>query len=173
MIRAIRNQGRPGVASMAIAAVDVSLWDLKAKLLDRPLAALLGRVRTEVPVYGSGGFTSMTDDRLREQMEGWVRDDGIPRVKMKIGSSWGTDEERDLQRWQWSERSSVREPSCSSTPTGPTGASRRFVADHARVDRLLFDGVLAPVGGVLRPDPSRPGLGLELKRPDAEVYRHG
>jgi len=47
MVRAIGNQGRPGVASMAIAAVDVSLWDLKAKLLDLPLASLLGRIRKE------------------------------------------------------------------------------------------------------------------------------
>jgi len=47
-----------------------------------------------------------------------------------------------------------------------------YFADHARVDRLLFDGVLDPAGGVLRPDPSRPGLGLELKRSDAEAYRN-
>jgi hypothetical protein len=43
-------------------------------------------------------------------------------------------------------------------------------ADHARVDRLLFDGVLEPAGGVLAPDLSRPGMGLELKRPDAERW---
>ena len=46
-----------------------------------------------------------------------------------------------------------------------------YFADHARVDRLLFDGVLDPQGGTLRPDLSRPGTGLELKRPDAERYR--
>jgi hypothetical protein len=42
--------------------------------------------------------------------------------------------------------------------------------DHVRVERLLFDGVLEPEGGVLRPDPDRPGLGVELKRVDAERY---
>jgi hypothetical protein len=42
--------------------------------------------------------------------------------------------------------------------------------DHVRVERLLFDGVLEPVGGVLRPDPGRPGLGVELKSVDAERY---
>src|SRR5437764_13196144 len=57
MTRAIRNDGRPGIASMAISAVDVALWDLKARLLDLPLATLLGRYRDAVPVYGSGGFT--------------------------------------------------------------------------------------------------------------------
>jgi L-alanine-DL-glutamate epimerase-like enolase superfamily enzyme len=46
-----------------------------------------------------------------------------------------------------------------------------YFADHARVDRLLFDGVLDPAGETLRPDLSRPGMGLELKRADAERYR--
>ncbi len=46
-----------------------------------------------------------------------------------------------------------------------------YFADHARVDRLLFDGVLDPAGGVLRPDLSRPGIGLDLKGADADRYR--
>src|SRR5205085_8210021 len=58
MCRAVRNLGRPGVASMAISAVDAALWDLKAKLLGRPLITLLGAARDAAPVYGSGGFTS-------------------------------------------------------------------------------------------------------------------
>ncbi len=41
MVKACRNLGRPGVASMAIAAVDTALWDLKARLLELPLATLL------------------------------------------------------------------------------------------------------------------------------------
>lgn len=98
MVRHIRNQGRPGVVSMAISAVDIALWDLKAKLLGVPLASLLGRVRDEVPVYGSGGFTSMDDDELRDQLRGWVRDAGVGAVKIKIGQSWGTETRRDLDR---------------------------------------------------------------------------
>lgn len=50
MVRVIRNFGRPGAASMAIAAVDAALWDLKAKLLDLPLVTLLGAVRGTVPI---------------------------------------------------------------------------------------------------------------------------
>jgi len=61
MVRAIRNDGRPGLVSSSIAAVDAGLWDLKAKLLEIPLCRLLGAVRTEVPVYGSGGFCSLTE----------------------------------------------------------------------------------------------------------------
>ena len=84
MVRAIRNDGRPGLSSMAIAAVDVALWDLKAKLLGIPLTALLGRHHEAVPIYGSGGFISYSDERLAEQLGGWAQA-GIPRVKMKIG----------------------------------------------------------------------------------------
>ncbi len=93
MVRVIRNDGRPGIASMAIAAVDVALWDLHARLLDVPLHAALGAVRDHVPLYGSGGFTSYTDERLAEQLGGWVAD-GIPRVKMKIGTHPDRDPDR-------------------------------------------------------------------------------
>ena len=65
MVEAIRNLGRPGVASMAISAVDSALWDLKGRLLGLPLVTLLGAVRDAAPVYGSGGFTSYSIERLR------------------------------------------------------------------------------------------------------------
>lgn len=84
MVHAIRNNGRPGLSSMAIAALDVALWDLKAKLLGVPLSALLGRHHDAVAIYGSGGFISYSDERLAEQLRGWAQE-GIPRVKMKIG----------------------------------------------------------------------------------------
>lgn len=93
MVHAIRNQGRPGIASMAIAAVDVALWDLKARLLDLPLVRLLGAAHEQAPVYGSGGFTSYDLDRLREQLGGWASS-GIPRVKMKVGREPAKDPER-------------------------------------------------------------------------------
>lgn len=90
MVRAVRNQGRPGIASMAIAAVDTALWDLKARLLDVPLVRLLGAARERVPVYASGGFTSYTRERLCRQLAGWV-EAGIGRVKMKVGRAPGED----------------------------------------------------------------------------------
>ena len=79
MQKQLRNVGRPGIASCALAAVDVALWDLAARLLDVPLVRLLGRARDDVPVYGSGGFTSYDDETLRSQLRGWVDGDGIPR----------------------------------------------------------------------------------------------
>ena len=86
MVAAIRNLGRPGVCSMAISAVDVALWDLKARLLGLPLCKLLGMAHREVPVYGSGGFTAYPQRRLEQQLADWVAQ-GIPRVKMKVGSN--------------------------------------------------------------------------------------
>jgi len=91
MQREVRNVGREGLAATAISAVDVALWDLKAKLLDLPLVSLLGRVRDTVPIYGSGGFTSYDDDRLARQLARWVEHDGCCWVKMKIGTDPGRD----------------------------------------------------------------------------------
>ncbi len=98
MVRACRNYGRPGIASCAISAVETALWDLKARVLGVPLASLLGRGRDEVPIYGSGGFTTYDDATTRAQVEKWVGEWSIPRVKIKIGESWGTRVERDLER---------------------------------------------------------------------------
>ena len=93
MARALRNNGRPGLASAALSAVDTALWDLKGRLLDLPVVDLLGAARDCVPVYGSGGFTSYSLDRLEEQLGGWVRE-GITRVKMKIGRDAAADVDR-------------------------------------------------------------------------------
>jgi L-alanine-DL-glutamate epimerase-like enolase superfamily enzyme len=98
MTRAVRNAGRPGVAACAISAVDIALWDLKARLLDVALVHLLGRARESVPLYGSGGFTTFDDATTRRQVEAWLADDGVGAVKIKIGQGWGTHVERDLER---------------------------------------------------------------------------
>jgi len=98
MCRAVRNAGRPGIAACAISAVDIALWDLKARLLGLPLARLLGVCRERVPVYGSGGFTTYHDTHLAAQLNGWVHGQHIPRVKIKIGEGWGREVSRDLAR---------------------------------------------------------------------------
>ena len=285
MARALRNVGRPGIGAMALSAADIALWDLKARLLGCPVASLIGRVRDDVPVYGSGGFTTYDEARTREQLTGWVGKDRIPRVKIKIGESWGGNEPRDLARVAlarevigpdaelyvnanggYSTGQAVRmaarmdefgvtwfEEPVSSQDTGGLAAIRRQVRpdvtageyswsladsarllsagavdclqldvtrcggitdflrgaalaaahnvqvsghcapnlhaqvaaavpnlrhleyfhDHQRIERMLFDGTLDPEGGVLTPDPGRPGLGLDLRSADAEPYRDG
>jgi L-alanine-DL-glutamate epimerase-like enolase superfamily enzyme len=283
MRESIRNLGRPGISSMAIAAVDIALWDTKARCLGVPLHRLLGPVRGGVPVYGSGGFTTYSDEQLLDQLTGWV-ERGIPRVKMKIGMDRGRSWRRDLERVRAVRRAVgdgvevyvdangaydrtqalrvgrvlaeecdvcwFEEPVTSddlqglgalraalpldvtageygyqleyfqhmlragavdvlqadigrcagvtewlrvaatsaafSTPfsahCGPTIHVHaatvppnlrhiEYFHDHVRIDHLMFDGVLDPIDGELRPRDDSPGLGLTLRRGDAERYR--
>lgn len=46
-----------------------------------------------------------------------------------------------------------------------------FFHDHARIERMFFDGFCEPVEGSMTPDLSRPGMGLDLKSHDAEEFR--
>lgn len=91
MQRAARNLGREGLVATAISAVDTAIYDLKARLLGIPLFALLGSYRDSVPIYGSGGFTTYSNEELREQLGGWVANEGCAYVKMKVGSEPAAD----------------------------------------------------------------------------------
>lgn len=93
MLKQVRNDGSRGIASMAISALDVALWDLKAKLLHCSVAELLGAVHGSVAAYGSGGFTTYTNQQLSSQLSGWIAD-GLKSVKMKIGEQPTADLER-------------------------------------------------------------------------------
>ncbi len=279
LVAQIRNLGRPGIAAMAIAAVDVAVWDLRARLIGVPLVTLLGAARDAVPVYGSGGFTSYSIRQLQAQLAAWV-ESGIARVKMKIGRDPVADIERIAaarsaigdaaelfvdangaytrkqalaqaarfaeSRVTWYEepvyhqdleglrlcrdRAPVSmeisvgeygyEPAdfsrildagavdvlqadasrcegitgllvvdglceakgvalsthCApSLHAHPACAAKRvrhieYFHDHVRIEHMLFDGVLTPVAGELRPDLTRPGIGLDFKRADAARF---
>jgi L-alanine-DL-glutamate epimerase-like enolase superfamily enzyme len=93
MCAAVRNMGRSGIAATAISSLDCALWDLKAKLLDISVATLLGQCREEIPVYGSGGFTTYDPDQVAQQIEDW-KELGIWQFKIKIGR----DTQMDFQR---------------------------------------------------------------------------
>lgn len=93
MNQALRNIGRPGLGLMAASAMDVALWDLKGRLLKVPLSTLWGNARAGVPVYGSGGFTTYTDEQLQAQLADWMQL-GLTAVKIKLGLSL----EEDLRR---------------------------------------------------------------------------
>jgi L-alanine-DL-glutamate epimerase-like enolase superfamily enzyme len=271
LARQLRNIGRPGIGFMALSAVDMALWDLKARLLGQPLVDLLGAARDEAPVYGSGGFTSYSLERLADQLAGWAAQ-GIPRVKIKVGRSPEDDPSRlDAARVAigddvalyvdangaydredavaWGQRfhdvwnvTWLEEPVSSGdvaglrfvrdrVPLDVAAGEYGFVAadfrnlleaeavdclqvdvtrcggytgflraaelaakydvdisahcapqasahvccavphprhveyfhDHVRVERMVFDGVLEPEDGALRPDRSRAGHGLELR----------
>ncbi len=63
LIHQIRNNGNCGIAAMAVSAVDNALWDLKAKIFNVPLCTLLGKINEGMLLYGSGGFTSYSDEQ--------------------------------------------------------------------------------------------------------------
>ncbi|HVN94026.1 MAG TPA: enolase C-terminal domain-like protein [Terracidiphilus sp.] len=279
MVEQVRNDGSRGIASMAISALDIALWDLKAKILRCSVSDLLGQAKPSVAAYGSGGFTTYSNQQLTGQLSGWVSE-GIPRVKMKIGA----EPEKDLDRVRvargaigaetelfvdangaysarealksaerfvdygvtWFEepvssdhladlrRIRDRAPGGMDIAAGEYGydsfyfrrmlkaeavdvlqldATRckgftgflegaaiaasfgcpisahcapslhmhvgcaiagfrhvEYFHDHARIERMLFDGFIAPVDGQLIPDRSRPGLGLVFKRKDAKRF---
>ena len=183
MRRRLRNAGYPGIGAAAVSAVDIALWDLKAKLLGVPLVTLLGGIHDEVPVYGSGGFCSYTDEQLARQLAGWV-DDGIPRVKMKVGREPGRDLERvrvarlaigdDAELYVDANGAFNPERALRCADAYASWGVTWFEEPVSSADfeglRMLLDGFLEPAGGTLRPDRSRPGLGVEFKRADAERY---
>ena len=94
----VRGAGRKGAAFQAISTIDNALWDLKAKALGVPLYRLLGPAHESVPSYGSGGWTNYTIDELIKEQSGLVERDGHKRTKFKVGTDFGRDEQRDIER---------------------------------------------------------------------------
>jgi L-alanine-DL-glutamate epimerase-like enolase superfamily enzyme len=76
--------GRGGLASFAIAAVDIALWDLYGLREQKPLYALFGAESREIPAYGSGVDLPKPLDQLLAQVEGFMQR-GLPGVKVKLG----------------------------------------------------------------------------------------
>ncbi len=93
----LRGVGRKGLTYCALSAVDIALWDLKGKILGLPVYKLLGGNSTQVPVYGSGGWTSYSDDELVAEATAMVAR-GYTAIKVKVGVAGGTDLRRDTQR---------------------------------------------------------------------------
>lgn len=90
----LREAGAGGITTLAIAAVDVALWDLRAKAAGASLVDLIGRRRPHAPVYASGVNRHFTLDELVEQAHRWVAA-GHTRVKIKVGlPDLATDVER-------------------------------------------------------------------------------
>ncbi len=90
---ALRNLGTSGIGAMALSALDVALWDVKARCLDTSLVTLLGRARETIAAYASGGFTSQSPAELREVLGRWAQA-GFTEVKMKVGR----EPEQDARR---------------------------------------------------------------------------
>ena len=87
--------GRSGVATQALAAIDIALYDLKAKRAGLPLAKLLGSYRDSVQTYNtSGGFLNASLDEVKARATQSL-DEGIGGIKIKVGLP---DSKEDLRR---------------------------------------------------------------------------
>ncbi|HSM79940.1 MAG TPA: mandelate racemase/muconate lactonizing enzyme family protein [Bryobacteraceae bacterium] len=93
-LRATEYIGNAGVAMWGTAAIDVALWDLLARRLNVPAVDLFGRRASAVPVYGSGGWISYSDEDLADEVSRYLSR-GFQAVKIKIG---GPSEDRDVDR---------------------------------------------------------------------------
>lgn len=83
-----------GIASMAISAIDIALWDLRARQRSISLAQLLGQVRDRVPCYGSGKASPMLAlDDLVTTSANYI-ENGFRAVKIRIGR----EPDHDLER---------------------------------------------------------------------------
>ncbi|MDG4801412.1 enolase C-terminal domain-like protein [Micromonospora sp. WMMD980] len=169
MRRRLRNAGRPGVAGLALSAADCALWDLKARRHDLPLARLLGAARREVPVYGSGGFTTYDAQRQHRQLAGWAHEQGIPRVKIKIGESCGTEVRRDLERMAAARRTIGDDVELFVDANGAYQRKQAIRVAHAAAD-LDVRWYEEPVSS-----DDLPGLGLVRDRvaPDVTAGEYG
>lgn len=87
--------GRQGIASLATSAVDIALWDLKARAFDQPLYKLLGGFRDRIPAYNTdSGWLNHTEDELVREAVGLV-EQGFGGVKVKVGKD---DRIEDVKR---------------------------------------------------------------------------
>ncbi len=86
--------GLEGVNRWAQAAYNMAMWDAWCKKLGQPIWKVLGASRTEVPIYGSGGWLSYTIDELIDEVTDY-KNRGFKAVKIKVGSAdWRQDLER-------------------------------------------------------------------------------
>ncbi len=130
MFHQARNLGRPGITSMAISAVDVALWDLKAKFLQLPLCRLLGQKRQFLPVYASGGFTSYDPEEIAEKFSEW-KAGGYHMFKMKIGRN----KAEDLQRMR-SARQTIGEENQLFVDANGAYAPKEAIAMAAEMEQF-------------------------------------
>jgi len=89
--------GRAGITHLALSAIDIALWDLKAKAAGLPLWKYLGGSETKrVEAYNTdGGWLNWPIDLLVDNARSFVEEDGYRGVKIKVGSP---DQLQDLKR---------------------------------------------------------------------------
>lgn len=89
--------GRRGVVMRALSAIDIAIWDARAKAVGKPLYKLLGGTRKQVPAYASGGYykpgKSLAD--LQKETRSYA-DSGFTAIKMKVGRASGEEDAKRI-----------------------------------------------------------------------------
>jgi len=86
--------GQAGVNRWALGLANLAMWDARGRNAGQPVWKLLGGEARPIPVYGSGGWLSYSDDELVDEVTGYVRR-GFAAVKVKVGAK---ERGRDLER---------------------------------------------------------------------------
>ena len=81
----LHEAGGGGITTIALAGLDLALWDAAARARDLPVSQLIGRRRDAVRAYGSGVNLHYSIDELAAQVQRWV-DAGFDAVKVKVGT---------------------------------------------------------------------------------------
>jgi L-alanine-DL-glutamate epimerase-like enolase superfamily enzyme len=91
--------GRQGITTMAIAAVDIAIWDLMAKAVEKPLWKLLGAAKgPTIKTYNTdGGWLNMSEEQMVDAMKKFI-DQGWTAVKMKVGKPDPREDYRRVKR---------------------------------------------------------------------------
>ena len=94
---AVQWVGRAGITQMALAAVDIALWDLRAKAAGVPLWKLLGGATSpRLEAYNTDvGWLSIPQQELVDGCRRTIEEDGFRRIKLKVGHA---DPEEDVRR---------------------------------------------------------------------------
>ncbi|NYI03202.1 mandelate racemase/muconate lactonizing enzyme family protein [Allostreptomyces psammosilenae] len=92
--RHLREAGAGGVTTLALAAIDTALWDLRARAAGHGVIDEIGRRRDTIPAYGSGVNLHYPLDELLAQAERWTAR-GLPAIKVKVGRP---DLDEDVER---------------------------------------------------------------------------
>jgi L-alanine-DL-glutamate epimerase-like enolase superfamily enzyme len=86
--------GQNGLHRWAQGMVNIAMWDAWARSLGQPVWRLLGVHHDRVPLYGSGGWLSYSNEELIDEVTGYVKR-GFRAVKVKVGAK---EDGRDLER---------------------------------------------------------------------------
>lgn len=90
--------GRGGITQLAIGAIDVALWDIKAKAASQPLWQHLGGRARSIRAYNSdGGWMNWPIETLVSDCRKLVEEDGFTGLKLKVGHDLLSDDIRRLE----------------------------------------------------------------------------